>query len=133
MTVNGRTISIQGHRIVVDGILYGPTDGTAPADGESQTTLALDRDGRIVGDVKGNLTVLVTGGGITLVVEGNVDGSVTCDGDVQCSRVGGSVTARRNVTCDSVGGSANAGGDIQATRIGGSVNAGRDVVRGPAR
>jgi len=79
--------------------------------------LELGADGRITGNVYGDLTVQ---GGATLVVEGNVEGSVKSEGDVSCGKVGGSVVGK-DVNCGKVGGSANATGNINCGKVGGSV------------
>ena len=62
-----------------------------------------------------------------VTVDGNVDGSVTAGGDVQCDAVGGDVQAEGDVTCDAVGGSVTAGGDVTCDDVYGSVSAGGDV------
>lgn len=128
ININGRDIALRGGQVYVDGVRYAPASGgggEAPPPAEP-VRLTLDRDGRIVGNVKGDL--IVEGKNVTLVVEGDVEGSVTASGDVRASRVGGSASGR-DITCESVGGSANAGNDVHAGRVGGSANAGRDVVR----
>ena len=62
-----------------------------------------------------------------VTVDGNVDGSVTAGGDVQCDTVGGDVQAHGSVTCDAVGGSVTAGGDVTCDDVYGNVSAGGDV------
>lgn len=116
ITMNGLTIQVKGTSLYVNGKLYGPVDGSGPAPetfDSGDRVLTLDRDGKVVGDVMGSLEV--HGQNVTVVVQGNVGGSVTCGGDLTCERVGGS---------------ANAGRDVRTERVGGSANAGRDVVRG---
>ena len=115
-TINGLQIEMRGRSLYVNGRLYGPADGSTPAPeafDSGDRTLTLDRDGRVVGDVLGSLEV--HGQNLTVIIEGNVGGSVTCGGDL---------------TCEKVGGSANAGRDVRTGKVGGSANAGRDVVRG---
>lgn len=116
ITMNGLRIEVRGTSLYVNGKLYGPTDGSTPAPeafDSGDRMLTLDRDGKVVGDVQGSLEV--HGTGVTVIVQGNVGGSVTCGGDL---------------TCEKVGGSANAGRDVRAGKVGGSANAGRDVIRG---
>ena len=60
-------------------------------------------------------------------VDGDVEGSVTAGGDVQCDAVGGDVQAHGSVTCDTVGGSVTAGGDVSCDNVYGNVSAGGDV------
>lgn len=62
-----------------------------------------------------------------LTVEGDVQGSVTAGGDVDCGEVGGAVTAGGDVDCKDVDGSVMAGGDVDCGVVGGSVQAGGDV------
>jgi hypothetical protein len=127
ISINGRTIEIRGNNLYVNGRLYVPSDGPAP-EIPPTPSITLDRDGQINGDIHGDLVVHATGP-VTLVVKGNIDGSVQCDGNVTCESVGGSATAGNDIQTDRVGGSANAGHDITASRIGGSANAGRDIHR----
>lgn len=130
VSINGVTIEVRGGRVYVGGKLYVPAEGGSSSEVVEPTgaTLTLDRDGRVVGDIRGDLTV--RGSNVKVVIEGNVDGSVTSDGDVSCQRVGGSATAGGDLKAESVGGSANAGGDVRAGKIGGSANAGGDIYRG---
>lgn len=131
VNINGVSIEVRGGRVYVGGKLYIPAVGEA---GPSETvppegaTLSLDRDGRVVGNIQGDL--IVRGSNVKVVIEGNVEGSVKADGDVSCQRVGGSATAGGDLQTESVGGSANAGGDVRAARIGGSANAGGNIYRG---
>ncbi len=60
-------------------------------------------------------------------VTGNVCGSVSAQGDVNCGAVGGPVSAGGDVDCGSVSGNLNAGGDVDCDNVEGNVNAGRDV------
>ena len=62
-----------------------------------------------------------------VTVDGNVDGSVTAGGDVQCDMVGGDVQAEGDVQCDTVGGNVEAGGDVRCDAVGGDVRAKGDV------
>jgi hypothetical protein len=131
VSINGITIEVRGGRVYVGGKLYIPAVGDAgPSEAAvpEGATLNLDRDGRIVGNIQGDLTV--RGSNVKVVIEGNVDGSVKADGDVSCQRVGGSATAGGSIQTESVGGSANAGGDVRAGKIGGSANAGGNIFRG---
>lgn len=62
-----------------------------------------------------------------VTVQGDVEGSVSAGGDVQCDAVGGSVSAGGDVSCDTVNGPVNAGDDVTADDIYGNVTAGGDV------
>lgn len=95
--------SRSGVSISMGGDILGGNSGDDPS---VEYTLHLDKDGRVVGDVEGSLTV--TGQNVTLIIEGRVGGSVNTSGPVTCERVGGSVNAKGNVTCDRIGGSVNA-------------------------
>lgn len=122
----GSSISINGRRIefgddgsiFVNGRKFGPVDG-GPVEVEpvdvGNRTLTLDRDGRVVGDVKGRLEV-VANAPCTLVIEGSVGGSVSAGGNVTCKSVGGSVNAGGSVTAERIGGSTNAGGSVYVGR-----------------
>ena len=118
ISINGVRLDMRGDgSIFVNGKQYGPIDGTPVAAVDSgNKSLTLDTNGRLVGDIHGDLEVTksLLFGSVTLVIEGSVGGSVRSDGDVQCKSVGGSVTAGR---------------DVQAGSVGGSVTAGRDATR----
>lgn len=62
-----------------------------------------------------------------VTVEGDVQGSVTAGGDVQCDTVGGNVEAGGDVRCDAVGGDVRAKGDVSCDAVGGNVEACGDV------
>lgn len=62
-----------------------------------------------------------------LTVNGDVEGSVSAGGDVDCDAVGGNVTAKGDVNCDAVMGSVSAGGDLSGDAMYGSIQAGGDV------
>ena len=61
---------------------------------------------------------------------GEVQGSVTAEGDVHCDDVGGDVQAGGDAACGDVAGHVNAGGDVQCGDVEGNLNAGGDVVCG---
>lgn len=114
ISINGLRIEMRENgTIYVNGRQYGPIDGSPvePVD-SGDRTLTLDKDGRVVGDVHGNLDVQASVP-VTLIIEGRVGGSVSCTGDVRCERVGGSANAGRDIVTDRIGGSANAGRDIR--------------------
>ena len=60
-------------------------------------------------------------------VEGEVRGSVSADGDVNCEDVGGSVNAGGDISCSDVTGDVHAGGDVSCDGVSGHVQAGGDV------
>lgn len=60
-------------------------------------------------------------------IEGEVRGSVSAGGDVDCGDVEGEVHAGDDVDCGDVGASVIAGGDVDCGKVGGSVQAGGDV------
>ena len=60
-------------------------------------------------------------------VTGNVCGSVSAQGDVNCGAVGGPVSAGGDVNCGDVGGPVSAGGDVDCGSVAGNLNAGGDV------
>lgn len=127
--INGRQIEFRGGRIFLDGQEYGPLGGdgrAAPPPAPPQITL--DKDGNIQGSVHGDLYVTADVP-VTLVVRGDVDGSVQIkNGNIQVEgAIGGSASAGGNIAASAVGGSANAGQDITAHMIGGSARAGRDI------
>ena len=117
ITVNGLRIETRENgTLFVNGKQYGPIDGTpAEALDSGDRNLILNKDGRIVGDVHGNLHVEPTKlfGSVTLVIEGNTGGSVTCAGNLTCNKVGGSADAGRDITVEMVGGSVRAGQDVR--------------------
>lgn len=116
ITIGNMRIQIRGSSLFVNGKQWGPLDGTAPVDiAPTDKSLSLNRDGRVVGDIQGNLEVSSTGmfSSLTLVIEGSVGGSVKSGGDVRCSTVGGSVKADRDVCVNTVGGSVKAGRDVR--------------------
>lgn len=118
ITINGLRLEMRENgTIFVNGKQYGPIDGTpVEALDSGDRNLVLDKDGRVVGDILGSLEVKSNKlfGSVTLVIEGNVGGSVTCAGDLTCNKVGGSANAGRDITVEGViGGSANAGRDIR--------------------
>lgn len=116
ITINGLRIEMrETGSLFVNGKQYGPIDGTpAEALDSGDRNLVLDKDGRFVGDVNGSLEVKSNKlfGSVTLVIEGNIGGSVSCAGDLTCTNVGGSANAGRDITVEKVGGSANAGRDM---------------------
>ncbi len=131
MSINGKTIEMRGSLIYVNGKLHVPAEASASETEDGSIRLEMDRDGKVVGDVHGDLVIRgLAAHPITLIIEGDVKGSVNCDGSVTCHRVGGSATAGGDLQTESVGGSANAGGDIRAGKIGGSANAGGNIFRG---
>lgn len=115
ISINGLRIEMRGDDVYINGQLVGPVEGPtvkAPA-GDGNRELVLGKDGQVNGDVHGDLNVKATGlfglfGKVTLVVNGNVGGNVTCDGEVRCQNVGGGIAS---------------GGDVHANVVGGSVNA----------
>ncbi|MBR5343314.1 MAG: helix-turn-helix domain-containing protein [Oscillospiraceae bacterium] len=60
-------------------------------------------------------------------IEGEVQGSVSAGGDVDCGDVGGDVNAGGDVDCGSVEGNVQAGGDVDCGGVEGNVQAGGDV------
>ena len=62
-----------------------------------------------------------------VTVEGEVRGSVSAGGDVDCGGIGGDVNAGGDVDCESVLGHVNAGGDVDCGSVEGNVQAGGDV------
>lgn len=132
MTINGMEIQLRGRQIYVNGKRYTPAEGSEDDPGEdmSPKQIQLDRDGRIQGNVYGDL-IVVAPGPVSLVVEGYVEGSVTIEnGSLRTENIGGSAKAGNNIEAKNVGGSAKAEGDIIVNVVGGSVKAGRDVIRG---
>ena len=135
VNINGISIEVRKGRVYVGGKLYGPVEGGgagAPVEQEPAfTRLELDGDGKVVGDVHGDLVIRgVAAHPITLIIQGNVEGSVNSDGSVTCEKIGGSATAGGDIKTEKVGGSANAGGNVHAGKIGGSANAGGNILRG---
>lgn len=64
---------------------------------------------------------------ISVVVDGQVFGSVSAGENVECDAVMGDVQAGGSVTCDNVGGSVSAGGSVNCDDVTGSVSAGGSV------
>lgn len=127
VSLNGMNITMKGGDLYVNGVLYGPTDGSASPSGTGvvKNKLELDRNGQVNGDIHGDLEI--RGSNIQVTITGAVRGSVRCDGNLTCGVVGGSANSNGNLRADTVGGSANAGNDIHAGKVGGSANAGRDI------
>ena len=73
------------------------------------------------GDVEGNVTC---GGDLTC---GDIAGDVTVDGDLECSDIAGDITVTGSITCDSVGGDISAEGNVTCDEVGGDVTAGGNV------
>ena len=113
MSINGLRIEVRGGQVYVEGRLYGPVDGKpVPAPAPSQQKLTLDKNGRVCGDVGGDL--VVEGENVTLVIEGSVQGSVSSSGPVTANAIYGSINAGGDVVVrGSVFGSVNAGGHVR--------------------
>ena len=101
-----------------------------------QLTLELEGDVRDVysdfsvnveGEVRGSVTA---GGGVDCA---NVGGSVMAGGSVDCGDVGHDLSAGGSVDCGGVGGSVTAGGDVDCGSVGGDVRSGGDVDCGSVR
>ena len=109
--INGRHISIRNGVFRVDGVVYGPQDGSAPPPQEPEVTkISLDGATREIPEVTGNITFIGPG---TVVVNGHVSGNIHADG---------------NVTATNVSGNVKAGGDVRAANISGTVKAGGDII-----
>lgn len=61
------------------------------------------------------------------VIQGDVNGSMSVNGDISCGNVGGNVTANGDVNCGNIGGSVNMDGDINCGNIGGNVKISGDI------
>ncbi len=75
--------------------------------------------------VDGDLAVLSSNGSV--VMQGDVHGSVNAGRDLTCDEVGGNVRAGRDVRCEDVDGSVSAGGDVACGAVHGQVGAGGRV------
>lgn len=62
-----------------------------------------------------------------LQINGNINGSITCNEGITCANISGSINAGNDVVCCNVGGSVTAGCDVCCQEVGGSVHAGGDV------
>lgn len=71
----------------------------------------------VKGDVMGSVSA---GGGVNC---GNIDGSVSSGDGINCGNVDGSVSAGDSINCGNVGGSISAGDGIICGNVDGSVNA----------
>lgn len=84
-------------------------------------------------EVKDNIEIKIEGDAVdvysnfSVLIEGNVKGSVNAGNNVQCDVVGGSVNAGNNVQCDGVNGGVNAGNNVTCDGINGGLNAGNSV------
>lgn len=102
--IAGRSITIIGNRIIVDG-------------------------NEVTGEFGGKVELHILEGVVdTIESDGSVNarevtGNITSGGSVNCDAVKGNVTAGGSVNCDDVGGSVKAGGSVNCDDIGGSVTA----------
>lgn len=93
-TYHGNNFSILKGEVIIDGV----NQNAAPLSGIVRI------------EVQGNLTDLKTDASV--IMTGNVLGSVYAGGSVQCDNVTGNVVAQGAVQCDEVGGSISAGGSV---------------------
>ncbi|MGX8692903.1 MAG: helix-turn-helix domain-containing protein [Clostridia bacterium] len=89
-------------------------------------------DGEVQGSVSagGDVDCGAVGGDVNAggdVDCGDVQGHVNAVGDVDCSVVEGNVSAGGDASCDGVEGGVQAGGDVSCGNVGGSVQAGGDL------
>ena len=128
MTINGMKIKVQKGPVFIDGQEWGPLAEDASA-ARPQITLPVDRtlefdsDGRIEGDIYGDVYITnLRGGMVNLTVEGSIDGSAAVDiGNIKAQNIGGSSRAGGDVSSNNAGGSVKAGGHVKASMVGGSV------------
>ncbi len=108
----GNNVVVANGRVYVDGIEQFPREGEA--------ALPIEIHGTV-----GGLTV--NGSNMNVSIKGNVHGSVTSEGSVDCGNVNCDVRSGGSVNCDNVGGSVFAGGSVNCDDVGGSVSAGGSV------
>lgn len=97
----GKSVSVINNQVFVDGVLF--TDQDNPVN--------------IVNVViEGNVGELKADGGVE--VKGNVEGSIKCEGSVNCGDVKGDVKAGGSVNCGNVGGNLKAGGSVNCNKRG---------------
>lgn len=118
---NGGSINVVNGEVRVNGVKVYP-DGENPSPNTPAPlpfilSIKVDSDG-----VLGNIT---TDRDIT--VTGDVGGSVSAGGDVNCGKIGTNVSAGGDVECADVGGNLSAGGDVRCGKVGGSAVAGGDM------
>ncbi len=61
------------------------------------------------------------------LIQGNVNGNLTAEGNVSCASVGGSVTSDGDVECQNIGGRLQADGDVSCGTVCGNVQSDGDV------
>lgn len=108
VTINGTNITIRNGQIIVDG-----------------KTIESDVSGVVEIKIEGDICNLTTNSPVT--VNGNVTGSIKCNGSVQCGNVGGNIDAGGSVQCDDVNGSIDCGGSARCGNVGGDIDAGGSV------
>jgi hypothetical protein len=100
----GRNLTINGDKIIVDGVVQ-------PQHLSGVTEIRI---------VEGVLAELHTDRSVHCE---NVEGNVHAGASVNCEKVGGSVRAGASVNCGNVKGSVTAGASVNCDDIGGSVHA----------
>lgn len=118
-----------------EGGIFSKKEITISIEGDALNVQS-DFDVKIEGEVKGSVSaggdVDCEGVGGDVNAGGDVDcegvlGHVTAGGDVDCGGVEGNVQAGGDVDCGGVGGSVSAGGDVDCSAVGGNVHAEGDV------
>jgi hypothetical protein len=103
ITVNGRTIDVQGSNIsVINGVIK--VDGKVVESGLTGTVKL---------EWQGDLASLHSDGDVTC---GNVSGNVEAGGSVRCGDVAKNVAAGGSVQCGTVNGNLAAGGSVRITK-----------------
>ena len=84
-------------------------------------------------DVKDTIEIKIEGDAIdvqsnfSVYIDGNVQGNVNAEFNVNCNGVNGGVNAGNNVTCDGVNGGVSAGNNISCDGVTGTINAGNNI------
>lgn len=105
----GKNISIINGKVCIDGEFQKKVKGVV----------------RI--EIGGNLTSLRTDADVN--IKGNVFGSVSAGGSVECGDIGGNVDAGGSVRCGDVVGNVDAGGSVECGDVIGDVDAGGSIRR----
>ena len=123
-TLNGMNFEVRGGEVRIDGTLYVPANGGGPKNPKADYIPAGET--KETHYVSGDLYFEGPG---TLIVKGDVTGSIQAGGDVTARDVKAGVSAGGDVKAGDVSGNVSAGGDIKASKISGNVSAGGDITR----
>ncbi len=115
-----RAVIFIGHRLAGQERLSASRQAVLRVEGDA-LNIQSSFDVNVTGNVRGSVSAQ---GDVNC---GAVGGPVSAGGDVDCGDVGGPVSAGGDVDCGSVSGNLNAGGDVDCNNVEGNVNAGRDV------